>query len=286
VTDYLTTKEVAQLLRIKERKVYDLAAKGDIPCVRATGKLLFPEGELRQWMTRQGAPGGARPLVLLGSHDPLLDWAIRESESGIATLTDGSLDGLARFSRGEGMMAGLHLYDPEVAQWNTPWAESQLVEQPAVLIHFAKRVRGLIVGPTHAGSIRSFTDVSGLRMAMRQPQSGAQRLFEVLCAQHGCRPMAANPTSVFRSETEAALAVLDGTADVAFGLQALAAKYSLDFVAIVQEEFDLLVDRKAWFDPPFQRFLTLCQSDVFVAHAKTFAGYQVDGLGHIRWNGQ
>ncbi len=39
---YLTTKEVADLLRLKERKVYDLVAEGGIPCVRATGKLLFP----------------------------------------------------------------------------------------------------------------------------------------------------------------------------------------------------------------------------------------------------
>ena len=39
---YLTTKELAELLRLKERKVYDLAAAGEVPCTRATGKLLFP----------------------------------------------------------------------------------------------------------------------------------------------------------------------------------------------------------------------------------------------------
>jgi len=30
-SEYLTTKELAQLLRIKERKVYDLAASGELP---------------------------------------------------------------------------------------------------------------------------------------------------------------------------------------------------------------------------------------------------------------
>jgi len=30
------------LLRITERKVYDLAATGKVPCSRAMGKLLFP----------------------------------------------------------------------------------------------------------------------------------------------------------------------------------------------------------------------------------------------------
>jgi len=33
--------------------------------------------------------------VVLGSHDPLLDWAVRQSGSGLATYFDGSLDGLA-----------------------------------------------------------------------------------------------------------------------------------------------------------------------------------------------
>ena len=32
------------------------------------------------------------PRVLAGSHDPLLDWALRESGCGIATYFDGSLD--------------------------------------------------------------------------------------------------------------------------------------------------------------------------------------------------
>ncbi|NIP83903.1 MAG: helix-turn-helix domain-containing protein, partial [Gemmatimonadetes bacterium] len=36
---YLTTREVAELLRVKERKVYDLAAAGEIPHRRITGKL-------------------------------------------------------------------------------------------------------------------------------------------------------------------------------------------------------------------------------------------------------
>jgi excisionase family DNA binding protein len=39
--EFLTTREVAALLRVKERKVYDLASAGQIPCRRITGKLLF-----------------------------------------------------------------------------------------------------------------------------------------------------------------------------------------------------------------------------------------------------
>lgn len=40
--EYLTVRELADLLRLKARKVYDLAASGTVPCSRATGKLLCP----------------------------------------------------------------------------------------------------------------------------------------------------------------------------------------------------------------------------------------------------
>tara|TARA_Y100000588_G_scaffold166145_1_gene180137 strand:- start:171 stop:329 length:159 start_codon:yes stop_codon:yes gene_type:complete len=46
MTDYtrqfLTTKDLAALLHLKERKIYELVAEDAIPCLRATGKLLFP----------------------------------------------------------------------------------------------------------------------------------------------------------------------------------------------------------------------------------------------------
>ena len=52
MTQYLTTRELAELLRIKERKVYDLAASGEVPCSRATGKLLFPREAIDAWLQR------------------------------------------------------------------------------------------------------------------------------------------------------------------------------------------------------------------------------------------
>ena len=54
---YLTTKEVAALLRVRERKVYDLAAAGGIPHRRITGKLLFPRAEILAWIEGGGEAG-------------------------------------------------------------------------------------------------------------------------------------------------------------------------------------------------------------------------------------
>jgi len=65
---FLTTKEVADLLRVKERKVYDLAAADEIPHRRITGKLLFPANELHAWLEGTPLPAQDRlPDVLVGN---------------------------------------------------------------------------------------------------------------------------------------------------------------------------------------------------------------------------
>ncbi len=286
--EYLTTKELAELLRIKERKVYDLAASGELPCLRATGKLLFPRVEIDAWLARVGKATHralARPNVFLGSHDPLLDWSLRESGSGLASLFDGSLDGLERFARGEGMAAGLHLYQPRDDDWNTALVRSRFAAEPVVLMEFAWRERGLIVAPADRGEIARLEDLRGRRLVPRQPGAGSQVLLEHLLAQAGIALAELDLTGSARTETDAAYAVLEGRADAAFGLAGLAARFGLGFVPLVRERFDLLVDRRSWFEEPMQRLLAFCRSPAFVAQASAYPGYDIGGLGGVHFNG-
>ena len=109
--ELLTTKEVAKLLRTKERKVYELVSQNAIPVSRVTGKLLFPRALVEAWIRRhmeaeEDIEGlDPRAVVLVGSQDPLLDWSLRESGCGIASFCDGSLDGLERLVAGKGIAA-------------------------------------------------------------------------------------------------------------------------------------------------------------------------------------
>jgi excisionase family DNA binding protein len=286
--EYLTTKELAELLRIKERKVYDLAASGELPCLRATGKLLFPRAEIDAWLARVGKATHrvpVRPNVFLGSHDPLLDWSLRESGSGLASLFDGSLDGLERFARGEGLAAGLHLYQPRDDDWNTALVRSRFAAEPVVLMEFAWRERGLIVAPAGRGAIDRLEDLRGRRLVRRQAGAGSQLLLEHLLAQAGIAPAELELTESARTETDAAHAVLEGMADAAFGLAGLAARFGLGFVPLVRERFDLLVDRRSWFEEPMQRLFAFCRSPAFVAQASAYPGYDIGGLGSVHFNG-
>src|SRR5215813_1046593 len=87
--ELLTTEEAAAYLRLSERKLYELVAKGEVPCTKVTGKWLFPKAALSHWLAASMiAPGAARttaPPIVGGSHDPLLEWALRESGSQLAS---------------------------------------------------------------------------------------------------------------------------------------------------------------------------------------------------------
>lgn len=271
----LTTSEVADLLRVKERKVYDMAAAGEIPHRRVTGKLLFPATEVSAWLSRDSSP---RPAVLGGSHDPLLEWAVRESECGLSMLLDGSLDGLRRFQLGELALAGMHI--PEDAGWNEATIAASEIEQ-AVLIAWAKRQQGLIVGRDVAELPGSLTDLDGLRLALRQQGAGSRVLFDRLAVECGFEPSSAG--LVVRTESEAASAVASGEADVALGLEAAAGVFGLRFVPLVVEQFDLLIDRRAYFTQPIQTLLRFCQNASLPEKAARLGGYDIDRLGEVRW---
>ncbi len=280
--EFLTVPELADLLRIKERKVYDLASAGEVPCTRATGKLLFPEAEVRAWIEakRSGTPQ-RRPDVFLGSHDPLLEWALRQSQCGLATYFDGSGDGLDRFMASEGVATGLHIREAD--DWNVETVRSSCSDANAVLLSWAVRHRGLVMQADAQAKFASVGDVAGHRVAVRQPKSGTAELWGSLLNEAGLSPADVSEIGPHHSEQDAVLAVADGDADVTFGLSSVARQFNLAFVPLVEERFDILVDRGAFFDLPMQTLLRFCQDKVFAGRADAL-GYDIADLGQVRWN--
>ena len=53
---------------------------------------------------------------------------------------------------------------------------------------------------------------------------------------------------------------------------------------VLSERFDLIVDRKAWFDPPFQAVLKFLPSEAFSERALAIGGYDISGLGTVHYN--
>ncbi|MHA1164583.1 MAG: substrate-binding domain-containing protein, partial [Alphaproteobacteria bacterium] len=89
-----------------------------------------------------------------------------------------------------------------------------------------------------------------------------------------------------RTETDAALAVLEGQDDAAFGLKSVAKQYRLEFIPVIRERFDLLVWRSEWFEEPFQKFMGFCRNDAFADKVNSMDGYDASQLGRVHFNGK
>jgi len=287
----MTTGEVADYLRVKERTIYEMVARQTIPFSRATGKLLFPRRLIDAWLEAQTelpGPGIApAPPIYAGSNDPLLEWALRQSGSGLAVLARGSVQGLEYLAAGRAVLAGLHLLDPATGDWNRAAARSHLPGSSHVLIHWARRTQGLITATGNPLGITGLKDAAqrGLRFATRAGGAGSTRLFEVLLAREGLTM--ANLTTLDRpSETHADLATLieTGEADLGLGLQAVAGH--LGFIPLVTDEsFDLAMTRRDYFEPPLQTLLAFARSETFARRGEHLGGYDLTDLGKVLWNG-
>jgi putative molybdopterin biosynthesis protein len=229
----------------------------------------------------------APPPIVAGSHDLLLEWALRESRCDLALLTGGSEDGLRRLAQGDALVAGLHIIDPDTGDYNIPAVRLLHGMTDLVLIEWARRRQGLVLATGNPKQIRTLGDISDkrLRVARRQEGAGTEILFRFLLSRDGLRlddlDLLETPAL---TEADLAAAVLEGTADCGLAIEAVARRFRLDFLPLHQERFDLAMRRPDYFGPSIQSLLKFARTPLFTATAEAFAGYDVSDLGRVVYN--
>jgi excisionase family DNA binding protein len=293
IPDLMTVTEVADYLRVRERTVYELVRTQRIPSCKLSGKLLFPRRLIELWVAQsadypQAATHlSAPPPVIAGSHDPLLEWAARESKCGLAILVDGSTDGMHRLLAGQAVACALHLIDPATGQYDASRLARSLPGLDFVVVEWARRQQGLVVAPGNPAKVSSIRDLGrrGLRVATRQEGSGSALLFSKLIADAGLKledlTLAEPPV---RSETDIAVAIREKRADAGLAIEAVAREQGMGFAPLQWERFDLAVRRVEYFEPPLQRLLTFARTEQFRERATSIGGYDTANTGAIVFN--
>ena len=291
--DLMTVTEVADYLRVRERTIYELVRTQRIPSCKLSGKLLFPKRLIELWVAQSAdyphasTHLAAPPPVIAGSHDPLMEWAVRESRCELAILVGGSTAGMHRLLAGQAVACALHLVDPATGRYDASVLAKSLPGLDFVAIEWARRQQGLIVAPGNPGKIASVGDLKkkGIRVATRQEGSGSALLFSKLVADAGLQlddlKAAGEPVS---SETDIAVAVRERKADAGLAIEAVAREQGLDFVPLQWERFDLVVRRVEYFEPPMQKLLAFARTEAFRSRAASIGGYDVAHSGAIVFN--
>lgn len=292
MSELLTTEEAADYLRLSERKLYELVANRDVPCSKVTGRWLFPRAALDRWVSAGLIAPAAlaqvtAPPIIGGSHDPLLEWCLRESGCGLASLPEGSEEGLRRLSRGEIMIAAIHLHrlggDDEGANPDAVAAAPGLHD--AVVLSFARREQGILVAPGNPLGLSDIASVaaSRARMAQRPPGAGAQLLLLALLTRAGMAPedlKLAKPA--FATGPDISQAIRAGRVDCGIATRSVARSAALDFVPLTWERFDLVMRQRDYFRKGPQALFDFLRGAGFRERATELGGYDVSEAGAVR----
>jgi len=292
MAELLTTDEAATYLRLSERKLYELVASGAVPCTKVTGKWLFPKAALDRWLAAgyAGPAAFARapaPPIVGGSHDPLLEWALRESGSRLASLPEGSEAGLQRLVNGEVLAAAIHLHrlDGDDDMANAEALSHAPGMHDAVLIAFAKREQGLIVGAGNPLQLDDLATVASkrARLALRPQGAGAQLLLLALLARTGLTlDGLATVGPVCPTGPDIAQAVRAGRADCGIATRSVAQAAGLGFVPLVWERFDVVLRQRDYFMPGPQALFNFLRTEAFHARGQELTGYDTREAGAVR----
>ncbi|MAV36648.1 MAG: molybdopterin biosynthesis protein [Planctomycetaceae bacterium] len=182
-------------------------------------------------------------LVVIGSHCVGLDFLLgRLRDQGFHTkfLAVGSSGGLDAAKRGECDLAGVHLLDPDTGTYNRPFLGPGLA-----LIRGYGRLQGLVFRPNDSRfDGRSYEDVANYvrqaddcLMVNRNQGSGTRILIDQLL--DGAKPAGYAVQS--RSHNAVAAAIAQGRADWGVAIRTVADAAGLAFLALSEEQFDLVV---------------------------------------------
>jgi putative molybdopterin biosynthesis protein len=294
--EFMTTSEAAAYVRLGERKLYELVTSGAVPCSKVAGKWLFPRHELDLWVLSglarpAGMIGADPPPIVGGSQDDLLEWTLRESGSGLASLTEGTARGVDRLQRGEVIAAAIHFHSDAISDDSADDANIAAVPampglHDAVLVAFARREQGLLVAPGNPKHLHSLLDVlaKGAQMAVRQPGAGAQMLLEALLTRAGARHKdlrRLDPACL--TGPDLAAAIRTGKADCGIATRAAAKSAGLDFVPLLWENFDLLMRQRSYFRPQIQALIGFIGHKRLKQRAAELTGYDTTPAGQIRF---
>ncbi|HLG71153.1 MAG TPA: molybdopterin biosynthesis protein [Chloroflexota bacterium] len=230
-----------------------------------------------------------RTIVCIGSHDLAIDvlanWIARTHPGRRLTAANvGSFGALLARKRGECHIGGCHLLDEDSGVYNVPYLERVLEGQPAVLVHFAMRDQGLIVPPGNPKGIHSLSDLArdDVRYVNRQKGSGTRVLLD-----YELKRLGIDPASIHGYEREefthlaVAAAVQGGAADAGLGVLSAARALNLDFVPLLQEQYDLVVGAEFWDAGVLAPLREALASSELRQEIAALGGYDVSRMGAV-----
>ncbi|GMQ78421.1 MAG: hypothetical protein BMS9Abin02_0930 [Anaerolineae bacterium] len=229
-------------------------------------------------------------LCLMGSHDialSILAQRLRESKQPVElfTISVGSLDGLVALRQGMCQMAGAHLPDRSLGNFNQDYVRHLFPGDPIALVTLAHREQGLIVQEGNPLHITELADLGReeINLINRQPGSGTRVWLDQKMESEGLdKNSVAGYSTAVSTHLQVAETVAMGRAKAGIGLFAASRHYHNDFIPLLKERFDLVMFSETLKLPSVRLLLDQLNSADFRRQVESLGGYDTLHTGEIR----
>lgn len=264
--------------------------------VRADGLLVIPpellgfeRGDMVELELYRPAAELRGNLLAAGSHDLIIDLlatALKEQSTGL-TLSSahlGSMGGIAAIGSGQAHLAGVHLFDPESGDYNSPYINRLLPGRDLSLVNLAYRMQGWIVPPGNPDRVSDAADLAAKKLSFvnRQKGAGTRLLFD-----HLLDLAKLKPSDIYGYEREehthlgVAASVAAGSARVGLGILPASRAFGLDFVPLCEERYDLLMSNSFYRSAAGKALLRLIEDPAFQKRVEALGGYSMRDAGKL-----
>ncbi|PIC69416.1 hypothetical protein CSV77_14090 [Sporosarcina sp. P16b] len=262
-----TTDEIAQLLKVSKLTVYDIIKKGEIRAYRVGRQMRVDAVDLTAYKERLKSGGESTPVssksmipqatasesvtdkqIIISGQDLSLDiMASHIEESGLfrpLRSFSGSLNSLIKMYQGQADIVSTHLFDGETGEYNVPYIKRLLTGRSYMVINLLGRKAGLYVQKDNPKNLQDWSDLgqSGVRLVNREKGSGARVLLD-----EQLRLVGITTRSIIGYDDEelnhmaVATRIASGQADVGVGIEKTARLINVDFIPLIQEQYDLVL---------------------------------------------
>jgi putative molybdopterin biosynthesis protein len=161
-----------------------------------------------------------------------------------------------------------------------------LGDTPFMLFHIAKRQQGLVVQKGNPKDIKGIKDLAraDVKFINRQTGSGTRILLDTLLNEEGVKRHTINGYDREESShTAIGILVRESVADAGVAIHSIARIFSLDFIPLAEEDYDLLVSKEFAEDSRFKTLMELVTSDEFKKKLDDMGGYDTRDTGKLKY---
>jgi putative molybdopterin biosynthesis protein len=228
---------------------------------------------------------GQKRLVLAGC-DPATGLLARMVEriSGVEIVSAAASSKLALtwLSEGKVHIAGSHLEDPKTGEFNLPFIRKEYPDEDFSVVTFARWEEGLVVALGNPKGIRKIEDLArrSVRFVNRELGSGSRALLDKRLGKAGIDAHRVQGYDrVAYGHLAAAYCVVSREADVCLATRSAAQTFSLDFIPLHSERYDLVMRKRTADLPAAKAFLDVLQRATLRRKLEVLAGYDTSDTG-------